>query len=104
MHPNCKQLTELTLRNNSTSHQSCKGHETKDILLESTSCTFFLKGGNNYNTILKSYLGFNDKDIKRLKKFNTRWITLHKQAPQVVMCENDIFLKEGFDEGVINAT
>jgi hypothetical protein len=87
-----------------TSHQSCKGFETKDILLESTSCTFFLHGGNNYTTILKSYLGFNDKDIKRLKKIKSRWITLHKQAPQIIMTENDIFLKESFDEGEIVST
>lgn len=87
-----------------TSHQTNKGFETKDIILESTSCTFFMRGGNNYTTILKSYLGFTDKQIKRLKKLNTRFVTVFKQAPMIIMTENQIFLRDSFDDEVIFPT
>jgi hypothetical protein len=84
-----------------TSHQTCKGHETKESILESTSCTFFMKGGNNYTTMLKNYMGFTNNQIKALKKINSRWVTIFKEAPQVIMTENRIFLKELFDDDLI---
>jgi len=81
-----------------TSHQSCKGHESKDQILESTSCTFFLQSGTNYNTLLKTYMGFNDKEIRRLKKIPSRWITVFKQSPQIIMTERQILLKADFED------
>ena len=45
--------------------------------------------------------GFNDKEIRLLKKFKSRWVTVFKQAPMIIMTEQEIYLKQSFDEGLV---
>lgn len=73
-----------------TSHLACKGNETKSILNEAHSITFFMKSGMPVKHLLKNYLGMEEKQIKKLHELNSRWITITRGYPQIVFAEKDI--------------
>ena len=77
-----------------TSHLPCDGKNTKLVLYESTSITFFLRGmGEQTLTyLLKEYLGLSKDQIQKIKNLKSRAVTILKMYPQVVLAEKDLFL------------
>ena len=72
-----------------TSHLSCAGNETKLILSECHSITIFVKnmGNRSLKYLLDSYFGLDKHQINYIKKINSRWITLIKTYPSVLISE-----------------
>jgi GTPase SAR1 family protein len=80
------------------SHGSCKGEETKSIIQESNIKTLYPRGGNQYGRLFKEYMGFNNKQIKALKKIKSRWITICSDYPEVILSEKQIMSRDYFDD------
>ena len=76
-----------------TSHNAACGNETKTILNECTSLTVFPRnlGGKTSKYVLESYLGLSSAEIKRLRAADSRWATIVKCYPQVVLTEHEAF-------------
>ena len=78
-----------------TSHLACKGNETKSILNEAHSITFFLKSGMPCQYLLKNYVGLDNKTVKALYDIPSRFITITRGYPQIAYGEKEIhFLKD----------
>jgi hypothetical protein len=77
-----------------TYHVSAGGNETKLILNESNSLTFFpaAMGGRNMKYILDGYLGLDKAQIKKIKCLDSRWITVLKTYPKVVLYEGGSYI------------
>ena len=77
-----------------TSHLPCDGKNTKLVLYESTSITFFVRGmgGRTLDYLLKDYLGLDNEQVKKIKKIKSRAITVVKTYPQCVLGEKDLYL------------
>jgi hypothetical protein len=77
-----------------TSHLACAGNDTKRILNEAHSITFFPKnsGGRTLKYLLESYLGLDKDQMKKIKKLDGRWVTILKTYPMVVMAEKEIYV------------
>lgn len=77
-----------------TSHLACAGNDTKRILNEAHSITFFPKnaGGRTLKYLLDNYLGLDKSQIKRIRNLKGRWATVIKSFPMVVMGEQDIYV------------
>lgn len=72
-----------------TNHLAYNGKETKMILSECHSITFFPStlGGKARKYLLENYLGMDSEEIKKLRKLPSRWITIVKGAPLVALYE-----------------
>jgi hypothetical protein len=72
-----------------TSHLSCAGNETKLILSECHSVTVFVKnmGNRSLKYLMDSYFGLDKHQINYIKKIDSRWITLVKTYPSVLISE-----------------
>lgn len=77
-----------------TSHLATAGNDTKRILNECHSITFFPKtmGGRMMKYLCEGYLGLDKKEIEHLKKIPSRSITVMKTYPKCVVGDKDIFL------------
>jgi hypothetical protein len=78
------------------SHIACNGLQTKGILNECHSLTFFnaTLGGRTKQYLLNQYLGLNKKQIEALDKIEGRAITICKTYPMVLIAEKEIkFIK-----------
>ncbi len=75
-----------------TSHLALKGNETKSILNEAHTITFFMKSGMPVQTLLKNYLGMENDQIRALNRIESRWITITRGFPQIVFSEHEILL------------
>ncbi len=77
-----------------TSHIANAGMETKHILSEAHSITIFPKtlGGRAMKYLLDNYLGLDKQQIKKLKKLNSRWVTIIKSYPMIVIGEKQAFM------------
>jgi hypothetical protein len=82
-----------------SNHLATSGLDTRRILNESGSITFFM---NNYNKslryLLENYLGLEKDTISKLKKSKSRWITCFRHYPMVVMTQTEAFLPNAFEE------
>jgi hypothetical protein len=76
-----------------TSHNATMGNDTKRILNECHSVTLFVKnaGGKTLKYLLDQYLGLNKEEIHKLKKLDSRWVTICKTYPQIVLSEKECF-------------
>jgi len=74
-----------------TSHLSCAGNETKLILSECHSITIFVKnmGNRSLKYLLDSYFGLDKHQIDYVKKIESRWVTLVKTYPSVLISEKE---------------
>ena len=72
-----------------TSHLSCAGNETKLILSECHSVTVFVKnmGNRSLKYLMDSYFGLDKHQINYIKKIDSRWVTLIKTYPSVLISE-----------------
>jgi predicted AAA+ superfamily ATPase len=77
-----------------TSHLACAGNDTKRILNEAHSITFFPHslGGRSLKYLLDSYLGLDKQQIQKVKGLKSRWVCAVKSYPQVILAEKDIYL------------
>ena len=74
-------------------HECCNGPQTKKILNESSSITFFplVMSGRNLKYLAESYLGLDKEMIQRIKKLKTRSCTVVKGYPKLCVAKHDIF-------------
>jgi hypothetical protein len=77
-----------------TSHLATAGNDTKHILNECHSITFFVKtmGGRMLKYLCENYLGLDKKEIDHLKRIPSRSITVMKTFPKVIVGDKDIFI------------
>jgi hypothetical protein len=77
-----------------TSHIANAGMETKHILSEAHSITIFPKtlGGRAMKYLLDNYLGLDKQQIKKLKRLDSRWVTVIKSYPMIVIGEKQAFM------------
>lgn len=77
-----------------TSHTACNGTLTKVILNEAHSITIFPSGlgGRSMKYLLDSYFGLDKDQIKKIKKLNSRWVTIMKTYPMIVMYEKGAYI------------
>ena len=77
-----------------TNHLATNGKDTRRILNECGSITYFPSSGSvkGINYLLETYVGMDKKDILKAKKTKSRWITVFKHYPQVVMGEKNLWL------------
>lgn len=77
-----------------TSHLATAGNDTKHILNECHSITFFVKtmGGRMMKYLCENYLGLDKKEIDHLKRIPSRSITVMKTFPKVIVGDKDIFI------------
>ena len=90
-----------------TSHLPTAGNDTKRILNECHSITFFPKslGGRSLKYLLENYLGLDKYQIKKVKKLRSRWVSVLKTYPQVIVSEREIYtINHDDDEESENST
>jgi hypothetical protein len=83
-----------------TSHLATNGLDTKRILNEAHSITIFPHslGGRTLKYLLENYFGLDKHQIKKIKTLPSRWVTLIKSFPMVVISEKDAFVLNLPDE------
>jgi uncharacterized protein YerC len=69
------------------SHQANKSAETKCILNEAVSITIFPKvmSSKNFKYLLENYYGLNKKQMIRIKSLPSRWVTITKTYPNILL-------------------
>lgn len=77
-----------------TSHLITNYKETRTVLNESHLITVYPSSGSSYQIkyVLRQYFGMSNEDIAKLFKLNSRWITVKKNYPQLVMSEHKVYL------------
>jgi hypothetical protein len=77
-----------------TSHVACAGNDTKRILNEAHSITIFPHGlgGRSMKYLLENYLGLDKEQVKRIKKLGSRWVSILKTFPMIVLSEKEAFV------------
>ena len=80
-----------------TNHLPCNGKETRRVLNESSSSTFFLHSANAKNRyFLENYVGIDKKMINYFKKQNTRAVTIFKNFPMLYLSDHEVGLIHAF--------
>ena len=77
-----------------TNHTLYNGTQTKLMLAEAHSVTYFPKtaGGKAVKYLLENYLGLDKDEVKRIKKIQSRHITIIKDYPKVCLSQKEIFV------------
>lgn len=77
-----------------TSHQSMNFRQSRDILNEATSITFFPQSSIPYHIkrLLKVYCGLDNNTINDVIKLPSRWVSIYTHYPQYVLTQNECFL------------
>jgi hypothetical protein len=77
-----------------TYHLPSNSHETRLILNECHSITFFpaTMGGAKLKYLLDAYLGLDKNEIRRIKAIKSRWITVFKTYPKVILSQYEAFI------------
>lgn len=77
-----------------TSHLISNYKETRTVLNESHLITVYPSSGSSHQIkyVLKNYFGLGNEDLSKLFKLNSRWISLRKVYPQLVISEHKIYL------------
>ena len=77
-----------------THHLMTDYKNTRIILNECSSITFFPRGGSaqQIRYTLKNYYGLSKKQIETILKLKSRWVTLFRAYPQVVLYSKGIYL------------
>jgi len=83
-----------------TNHLPSNGKDTRRILNECHSITYFPHSGagRQQKYFLENYAGLDIKEMKKIKKMNTRWATIFKTYPMCVMTEKDLFTFDDLTE------
>lgn len=77
-----------------TAHNMTNNKATKMSLLESSCVVFFPGMGDKYhiNRFLKEYVGLDKAQINKIYGLPSRWVMIHKRAPNYVMYEKGVYL------------
>lgn len=77
-----------------TNHQASDYQKTRDLLNECTSITLFPQAGSTYGItrVLKHYCGLGQKEIDKILKLPSRWITIYKRYPMYCIYQKGCFL------------
>ena len=77
-----------------TNHLATNGGDTRRILNEAMSITYFPSSGSvkGINYLLQTYCGLDKQAILKAKKTKSRWITIFKHYPQIIMGEKNVWL------------
>lgn len=75
-------------------HEVCNGHETKPVLNECHSLTIFPRtmGNKKLKYLLENYFGMDKEQIEKVKNIDSRWVTIFKSYPRVVMGQQNIYI------------
>lgn len=78
----------------SITHNPMAGTDTKASLLESNSMVLFPRGGdtNHLEKVLKTYMGFPQNVINKVKNLKSRWVQCSKRYPKYVLHEKGCFV------------
>ena len=73
-------------------HHITNYKKSKLILNESDYYILYPQNTSNHQLyyLLKTYMGFERDDIKKLKKLPSRWVCFHKNSPQFMMWETGL--------------
>jgi hypothetical protein len=77
-----------------TSHLINNYKETRTVLNESHVITVYPSSGSSYQIkyCLKNYFGLDNEDIAKIFKLDSRWVSVYKNYPQMVVSEHKIYL------------
>ena len=83
-----------------TSHILMNNHETRRVINEATSITFFPNSGSRYSIkrYLKYHLGLEKNEIAKLLKIKSRWITVYTHAPQYIIHQHGALMMSALGE------
>jgi hypothetical protein len=83
-----------------TNHLPTGGKDTRRVLNECHSVTYFPHSGTarGLKYLLTEYLGVDKYQMKKIKDLKSRWATVFKNYPTVMMTEKDIWLSANDDE------
>lgn len=83
-----------------TYHLATNGLETRRILNEAHSVTIFPAncGGRSIKYLLENYFGMTKDEIKKVKRLPSRWVTIVKTYPNVVLYDKGAYILNGVDE------
>jgi len=75
-------------------HEVLNSHETKIILSECHSLTIFPRtmGNRKLKYLLEEYFGFDKQQIQKINSLKSRWTTIYKTYPKVIMSQHDIYV------------
>lgn len=73
---------------------------SRTILNELQSLTFFPQSGSSYQIkyILKQYFGFSNVQINKILSLESRWVTIIKSYPQVILSEHNLIFATALGE------
>lgn len=81
-----------------TNHLATNGKDTRRILNEAHSVTVFPHSSvHSIKYLMEKYVGVDKKDFKIAKASGSRWMTIHKNYPQVIMTERMIWQPQDDD-------
>lgn len=81
-----------------TTHR-CTGRDLQVALNEAHTITVFpVNWSRQQDYLAKEYMGLNTKQIKKLKKLKSRWVTLMRGYPNVLLTETQAFIARDFGE------
>ena len=82
-----------------TSHLPAKGMETKKILNECSSITFFCSGlgGMSLKYLMEAHMGLERDQRKRIKRNNSRATTFCKTFPNIILYDKGAYELNGAD-------
>lgn len=77
-----------------TSHITMQGHNTRRVLNEMHSLTLFPRamGNRTIKYILDVNFGFSKDQIQKIKKLKSRWVTIIKSYPNVIVHERGAYV------------
>ena len=83
-----------------TSHIASNNGESRRILNGCSSFTFFLASSSHQTTYtLQNYFGFSPKQIKKILAIeDSRWCTIYRDIPQIVMTQSKIMMQSQIEE------
>jgi len=75
-----------------TSHIISNYRDTRQILNEATSVTFFPKSGGVFHikNFLKTYCGLDKKQIQQVLDLPSRWVTIYRTYPSYIIYEKGL--------------
>ena len=83
-----------------TNHLPTAGNDSRRILNECHSITYFPHSGNKatLKRLLVEIIGIDKEDMIKIKKLKSRWATIFKNYPQIAMTEKDIWILADEDD------
>jgi len=82
-----------------TAHLPSNGHETRRILNESSSVTYFPHSASaKVKDMLYNHVGLDRQTYRKLKKLNSRHITIFRHYPQLFLSDNSVGLLDESDD------